>query len=460
MLRRPYQAGSALRVSQRACELVFGGRLIQSAKSPFVALHSVRRLANLSPASPTWKIASRSFTTSQPCLKAKRQQSPPTPQSLGGAQTRFNRVSSSSDSKETPAVEDVGTTTPQAAAPNLAEITAAVDRVTKAFMANTDIPSEDLTLTALRACAQTEVRQAADIEESHHMVAAAEDRPVSRLLGLDGDDAKKAGRSNIPAATPVLRPEDVVDKVSEAAYAIVTHPTVVITPQVLAEYVRLQARLGRPQTLPQVLALYASKPKPKLVAGSITYIPSNPNKAEKAVDNEIADAALDAAIEAKNLEAAVGVLESTYSSKAFLRSKLLKKAVLPASLVAVAPVALWVVATQLAQLNYSLDNATAVKYAFIGVFCYVGFTGTIGAVAAFTSNDQMKRVTWAIGTPLTHRWLYEEERATLDKIACAFGFSEEHRFGEEEGEEYLWLREYMLKRSMILDSVDLMPGMN
>jgi hypothetical protein len=90
----------------------------------------------------------------------------------------------------------------------------------------------------------------------------------------------------------------------------------------------------------------------------------------------------------------------------------------------------------------------------------VGFTATIGMVAHFTANDQMKRVTWASGTPLRHRWLYEDERAALDKIACSFGFSEEHRYGEEEGEDFLWLREYVLSRSMILDAVELMPGMN
>ncbi|KAK3987405.1 hypothetical protein QBC44DRAFT_119135 [Cladorrhinum sp. PSN332] len=445
MLRRPYQAGSALRLRQ-ACELVSGSPLIQPAKRSFVTLHSTRHVSRPSPGNLTWTIATRPLATSQPCLKEKRPQTPQTP---NAGRDRFTRTKPSSSSEEDALPK----------MPDLAEITAAVDRVTKGFMAHMGIPSEHMTLTALQACAQTDVRQVADSQERQSKVAAAEDRPTSQLLGLEGS-ASKAGRSVPTKTSPSLRPEDIVDKVSDAAYAIVTHPAVVITPKVLEEYVRLQSRLGKPQTLPHVLGLYASKPKPKEVGGAIAYVEVNPNRAEKAVDPAIADAALDAAIEANDMEAAIGVLENTYSAKAFLRSKLIKKALLPATVVAATPLALYVIATELAKVQNSWDPATATKIAFVGVLCYVGFTASIGMVAAFTQNDQMKRVTWAIGTPLRHRWLYEEERVALDKIACAFGFSEEYRFGEEEGEEFLWLREYILRKSMILDAVDLMPGMN
>ncbi|VBB72659.1 Putative protein of unknown function [Podospora comata] len=444
MLRRPYQAGLGLQVCQ-ACELVSGRQSMRTAKRSFVTLHPSRRLANLSPPKPTWMIATRSFGTSQTCLKSKRQQ---TPQST--TQNPSPSPSTSAQASSPVGDQDV---------PDLEEIMAAVDRTTREFTAHSGIPSEHMTLTALRACAQTDVRQAADTQTSHSAVAAAEDRPVSRLLGLEGD-AAKAGQSSTSTTVSVLRPEDVVDKVSEAAYAIVAHPAVVITPQVLEEYVRLQARLGRPQTLPQVLGLYGSKPTPKEVSGSIRYTDSNPGRASKAVDPAVAEAALNAAIEADNLEAAIGVVEATYSSKSYLRAKVIRKGLLPAGLAGAVPLALYLLASEFAQFQSAWDHASATKIAFAGALCYVGFTGTIGMVAAFTANDQMKRVTWAIGTPLGHRWLYEDERAALDKIACAFGFSEEHRYGEEEGEEYLWLREYLLSRSMILDAVDLMEGMN
>ncbi|KAK4161990.1 hypothetical protein QBC43DRAFT_336748 [Cladorrhinum sp. PSN259] len=444
MLRRPYQAGSALRLRQ-TCELVSGSPLIQPAKRSFVTLHSARHVSRPYPANPTWTIATRSLATSQPCLKSKR---PQTSQTANAGHDRFARPKPSSGSES--GVGELKEMLPRM--PDLAEITAAVDRVTKGFMAHLGIPSEHMTLTALQACAQLDVRRVADSQERQSKVAAAEDRPTSHLLGLEGGPSRVSSM-----AGPSSRPEDIVDKVSDAAYAIVTHPAVVITSKVLEEYVRLQSQLGRPQTLPHVLGLYASKPKPKEVGGTINYVEVNPNKAEKAVDPAIADAALDAAIEARDMEAAIGVLENTYSAKAFLRSKLIKKAILPATVVAATPVALYVIATELAKIQNSWDPATATNIAFVGVLCYVGFTASIGMVAAFTQNDQMKRVTWAIGTPLRHRWLYEEERVALDKIACAFGFSEEYRFGEEEGEEFLWLREYILRKSMILDAVDLMP---
>jgi hypothetical protein len=334
-----------------------------------------------------------------------------------------------------------------------------VRQILTAFLGPGGIPSEEFTLSALRALAQIEVRQVPEAGERRSDDVAAETRrPASQLLGLD-DMAPKAGEVTRPQS-PSQRSQDAIDQISDAAYTIVTHKTVVITRTILAEYVQLEARLGRAKHLPQILDLYASKPKPKMASNTIKYVERNPNKAESAVDPAVADMALDAAIEAKDLGAAVGILETTYASKAFLRSKLIKKALIPGLAFIGTPAGVYYAATQLAQLQHALEPKIATGFAFAGAICYVGFTATIGAVAHFTANDQMKRVTWALGTPLRHRWLYEEERAALDKIACSFGFSEEHRYGEEEGEEFLWLREYILSRSMILDAVDLMPGMN
>jgi hypothetical protein len=374
-------------------------------------------------------------------LKVKQSQSP---QNANASQSRFGKT----------------TKLPEYQPPLLdpAAANAAVDRVIKTF-GPSGIPSEETTLAALRGLAQIDVKPMVDARDHRPEDAAAEARPASQLLGLDGA-APKAGNATAPQGIPSLRLQDVIDKISDAAYEIATRPTVVITRQVLEEYVRLQARLGRPQSLPQILGLYASKPKPRLSSGSIRYVERNPRKAESAVDTAVADMALDAAIEAQDLQAAVGILENTYAAKAFLRSKLIKKALLPGFAVAATPVALYYVATELAHLQHALEPKIATGMAFVGTICYVGFTATIGMVAHFTANDQMKRVTWASGTPLRHRWLCEEERAALDKIACSFGFSEEHRYGEEEGEDFLWLREYILRKSMILDAVELMPGMN
>ncbi|KAK4044507.1 hypothetical protein C8A01DRAFT_42688 [Parachaetomium inaequale] len=442
MIRRPYQPSSGLRLCQ-ACELLSGRQWIRPANRSSAALHLGRRSARLSRTPLIQPVAARSFTTSQPCLKVKRSQEPQGPES---SPSRFSRTGAAA--------------TYQPPGPDSAAVASAVDRVLRVFLGPSGVPSEATTLTALRGIAQIDVRPAPDVGVSRSEDSAAETRrPASQLLGLD-DVAAKAGDAARPQRSPSQRSQDVVDKVSDAAYTIVTQPTVVITRTILAEYVQLQARLGRPQSLPQILDLYASKPKPKLVSGAIRYVERNPSKAESAVDPAVAETALGAAIEAKDLEAAIGILENTYAAKAFLRSKLIKKAFLPGFAVAGTPVAIYYAATQLAQMQHALEPKIATGFAFAGAICYVGFTATIGMVAHFTANDQMKRVTWALGTPLRHRWLHEEERAALDKIACSFGFSEEHRYGEEEGEDFLWLREYILSRSMILDAVDLMPGMN
>lgn len=444
MLRRPYSAGSGsgLRLCQ-ACEVMAGRQLVQSAVRPLSPLHHAGRSAPAVLRANLVRLnAARPFSASQTCQKAKQ---PPSTRSAGAPQSRFGRT--------------VRTPDYQPPAPDPAAVTAAVDRVTRAFLGASGIPSEEMTLTALRAIAQADVRPVPDAGERRSEDAAAEARPASQLLGLDAA-APKAGGVPLPQGGASQRPQGLVNKVSDAAYAIVTHPTVVITRKVLEEYVRLQSRLGRPQTLPQVLALYASKPRPKLSSGSIRYVERNPDKADNAVDPAVADMALDAAIEAKDMPAAVGIVETTYGAKAFKRSKLVRKALLPGCAAAATPVALYYVATELAQLQSSLEPKIATGIAFVGALSYVGFTATIGMVAHFTANDQMKRVTWASGTPLRHRWLCEEERAALDKIACSFGFSEEHRYGEEEGEDFQFLREYVLTKSMILDAVELMPGMN
>lgn len=99
------------------------------------------------------------------------------------------------------------------------------------------------------------------------------------------------------------------------------------------------------------------------------------------------------------------------------------------------------------------------QVAFVGIMAYVGFTSTIGFVAITTANDQMDRITWAVGIPLRERWLREDERALIDKVAGAWGFQEISRRGEEEGTEWQTLREWVGLRGMMLDRVELMEGM-
>ena len=83
----------------------------------------------------------------------------------------------------------------------------------------------------------------------------------------------------------------------------------------------------------------------------------------------------------------------------------------------------------------------------------------MAVLAITTANDQMERVVWLPGIPLRHRWLREEERAAMDKVAVAWGFKDPWMRGEETGEEWESLREFIGMRGMILDKTDLMEGM-
>jgi len=348
-----------------------------------------------------------------------------------------------------------------------ASLAALVDRVTSAFLAQQGIPSEKTTYDALRAVGQIDVDALDESEPLKELRSDAEGHSeTTHLLGLDGKKKQKT-KARAPAPVPApaqqrsqLGKQELVRKISDAAYTVVAHPTVVLTPRLLDEYVRIQARLGKPQTLVEVFSLYRLKPLPRNVGGAIRFDNRNPDKVQNTVPARIADRALDAAIEAKNLDAAIGIIANSYATKSFLRSKLLNKAVIPGLALSVVPALAYGLATRMSLLQDSMDQSSATGIAFAAILAYVAFTGTIGVVVITTANDQMRRVTWLPGLPLRQRWLREEERAALDKVACAFGFQEQHRYGEENGPEFKALRNYIFTRGMVLDAVELMEGMN
>ncbi|KAK4143219.1 uncharacterized protein C8A04DRAFT_37581 [Dichotomopilus funicola] len=434
MLRRPRQVLSGPQICQ-ACELISGRQWIRQTGRPSLGSRPARHTSETNRAALALSAASRCFATSRPNFRPRKPQQQPEQNEDPGSESgrpRFGRPEAATAANHHPGVD-------------AATAAASVGRVLRTFLGPEGIPSEAATLAALRGISEIDVRPA--VKDAKEKASSATDgEAAAELLGQQNQAAQRA--------------QDAVDKVSDAAYKIITQPTVVITPAVLAEYVRIQGRLLRPKSLPQILKLYATKPTPKMVSGAIQYVEPNPNRAAAAVDLTVADEALDAAIAAKDFAAAVGIVQSAYATKAYVRAQLLRRALLPTALVTGIPVVLYIGATQLAQLQYSMEPKVATGVAFVGVLCYVGFTATIGMVAHTTANDHVKRLSWAIGTPLHHRWLYEDERAAMDKVACSFGFSDEARYGEEEGPEFQWLREYALTRYMILDAVSLMPGMN
>ena len=313
------------------------------------------------------------------------------------------------------------------------------------------IPSEEETLAAFQAC-----------ESAAHLLT-------------NNDNNNNNNNTSRPTATPdssnnpafallTLEPHPSIsvaqiDQLSTLAHALLTHPPVFLTPPLLTSYVTTQSLLQRPSTLPSAFTLYATKPAPKPGTNPPQYRAAHPSAAAAAIPPPTASAALSAAITAKSLPLALDVIETSYRAPAFRRNKLLRRALPPFLGAALAPLAAYTVAARLALLQQTMEPGAATAVAFAGILTYVGATATIGVVAMTTANDQMDRVTWATGMPLRERWLREEERAAVDRVAGAWGFKESWRRGEEEGEEWEMLREWVGVRGMVLDRVELMEGM-
>ncbi|KAI1432828.1 hypothetical protein GGR50DRAFT_696712 [Xylaria sp. CBS 124048] len=355
---------------------------------------------------------------------------------------------------------------PRPQSTSVADITAYLKASIAKVSDNNGVPTEENVSRALEDCDELATWFTDETISQEVTYALRElDSTASTLLSLDGARATPTATARSPRIYENMpyhaQLRKLINKISETAYLIIAHPPVIITPALLRQYVNVQAKLGRPETLPKVFHLYANKPIPKASKGSAppTYTTPNPNSAAKAIQADVIDAALDTSIEAKNIDAAVGIIASSYGTKAFVRGKVLRHGLLPVSSIVAIPVAAYNLASRFAVFQQAMDSATATGIAFVGILTYVGFTGSIGLVALTTRSTHMKRVTWAPGVPLRERWTRENERAALDKIACAWGFKESWRQGEEDGADWNALREYIGQKGMLLDRTEHMEGM-
>ncbi|KAF2002797.1 hypothetical protein P154DRAFT_520565 [Amniculicola lignicola CBS 123094] len=280
---------------------------------------------------------------------------------------------------------------------------------------------------------------------------------ASAILSLDSDTAVEEDSTSIPP-----NPEDLPTPayLSQLAEDLVKHSKVFISPAVLSAYIDVQRTLGRPRAIPEILYLYAHKPIPVLGSSPPKYTEPNPKAAKQAVPRDIAEKALDAAIEVKDLPLALGVIDYTYRAPAWRRHMILTKIGPPGLAMGIMPFAVYMLAQEVSVYSGFMDPVLFKWYAFAGIGTYVACCGTIGFVALTTANDDFDRVVWRPGIALTERWLRQDERTALDKVAAAWGFKESWRKGDEDGPEWEGLRLHILMRGMILDKSDLMEGMN
>jgi hypothetical protein len=318
------------------------------------------------------------------------------------------------------------------------------------------IPDEKRVLEALKMIESAAyqltsgTKSSAHEEEDEAEKKSPENGPASMLLNLDQKHTQVH-----PASISIA-----VDLLSTLAHKLVTFPPVFLNPAILKSYVAIQSALHRPQTFPEIFHLYANKPAP--VPGTsdpIKYRQPNPNGANQAIPTETADLALQSAIKAKELELALDIIETSFAARAFRRSKFVKKALPVLSGLSLSPFAAYILAQPLLSQVPTVDPDKLMLVTFVGILTYIGTVSSLGFIAITTKNDQMERVTWAQGTPLLQRWLREEERAGVDKVAMAWGFKDVWRRGEEEGEEWVALKEWAGFRRMEVDKVELMDGM-
>ncbi|KAF4981142.1 hypothetical protein FZEAL_3012 [Fusarium zealandicum] len=331
------------------------------------------------------------------------------------------------------------------------ELAKIVEETRDKFLATDGIPAKQLTTAALETC----LKAAEALQPQVRRAEAQSRASTSKLMALGAE------RTGSRPTTMDAQLAESISKISHSAYTIISQPNVEMTPSFLELYVVIQAALGRPESLPTVLGMFATKAKPVVKNGIVQYVASKPGSAVKAIQEDIADMALHTAIEAKNLDCALGIVEASVGLPAFKRQKLLKHATTPAIALTSLPFGIFGLASAYAAYwQNTMDVTTATGIGVAGISGYFMVVGSMGMIAKLSNKDQMKRVTWAPGTPLRSRWLREEERAAMDKIACAWGFKEPWRHGEESGPEWEGLKEYMGYRQMILDRVEFMEGMS
>lgn len=338
---------------------------------------------------------------------------------------------------------------------------AAVEGHIRAICSSSKVETEEVILQALNGLEEI-AQEAIAIRSGQSLPVKAPIRQSSAgaiLSGLSSEDrapskpkskSRQLGMEALPSSSYL----------SKLALDLIRDEKIFISPNILAVYIHLQRLVARAKAIPEALYLFAHKPIPIEGSSPPKFSKPSPKAARQAIPADLAHEALTAAIEAKDLPLALDVVDHTYRAPAWRKHRIITKLGLPSALVAIAPLAVYMIAQEASVYSGFIDPWTFKVYAFTGISTYLLCTGTLGFVALTTWNDHHDRVVWRPGVPLLDRYVREDERAALDRIACAWGFKELWKRGDEEGEEWEGLRQWILLRGMILDKPDLMPGMN
>ncbi|KPI43967.1 uncharacterized protein AB675_6296 [Cyphellophora attinorum] len=275
----------------------------------------------------------------------------------------------------------------------------------------------------------------------------------SILEDLDEDDAlRKAAKGAVTAHDAEFSLKfrrEAVSTLAETLYNLLRAPNVTITRSALRAYTLTQCLLGKPEYLPEIFDLFVFKTPPRF-----TWLPSG------AIPKDLADIALAAAIHKRDMGLAVAITDTTVGTSAYWTQRFIDKALPKLLAITVFPFTVNTAANWASTYQNTFEVSEAKNMALAAGFAYIGTFGTVAYVAVTTWSDHHDRVHWQSGAGLTQRWLREDERAFLDKIAQSWGFGDKKMHGLESGPEWDALRDTIGVRVMVLDKTEFMPGFN
>ncbi|KAF2743144.1 hypothetical protein M011DRAFT_471681 [Sporormia fimetaria CBS 119925] len=347
---------------------------------------------------------------------------------------------------------------------SLRERTEQVERAIQAIINSDKVEPEEVTIAALNeieAITRGAIALRAGLRRTPATKLNLRHSSASAILSLDTDDTP-------PEPAPARQEKSIRDQIAELptpshlsrlAEELILDPIVYISNAVLDKYVDVQKLLNRPRPIAEALYLFAHKPVPEVGSSPPRYKDKNPKSFKSHIPGAIAAKALDAAITAKDMECALTCIDHTYAAPAYMRWKWLSKAGPPFLGACSIPYVAYFIADSWKEYGGYIDEQSFKWRFFAGFMAYFYATGTLGFVALTTWSTHHVRVVWRPGQPLLMRWLREDERAALDKIAIAWGFTEDEKKGDEQGEEWDGLRQWCALRGMWLDKPELLPGM-
>lgn len=304
-------------------------------------------------------------------------------------------------------------------------------------------------------------REEADVETTARPSTAPNTDTSTGLLDDLSEDtsAPKPIKASHESSLSVSFRTKSAEALCDILYHLIRDPKVNISLPILRNYTTTQCLLGKPEYLPEMFDLYAHKPLATPSANTITFNRRRPWRPRAAIPLPLSTLALSAAIHKRDMGLAIAITDTTVATSSYQLHRFLTQAMPKLSLLTVIPFTAYTVSAWASTYQNTFEPEMAQTMALAAAAAYIGTFGSIGFVAVTTWSDHHDRVHWQVGKELTKRWLEEDERAFLDRIAQAWGFEDKKRRGEEQGEEWEALRDTIGLRGMVLDKTEFLEGM-